>query len=465
VSSATPAASPAGGLLDRVERAAWQVPLPTRRLYLTLAVVAAAALAVSGLIAGWVVNRNADTIDDAREQGLELATAVTEYRTHLASADATAAATLIAGGLESTESRARYDEDLLQASAALTRAGLVARPEDGDSIEDLSEGLVEYAGLVESSRAYSRLGYPVGAAYLNVARDMVNDELVPTADQLRREGERRMADAANTVGGPLSLSLVAVVLLVAALIVLVGCAALVAGRSRRVIAHPALVGAFVAAVAALALVLNGILSQGSELRQAASGDIDTYLAANEAASALATLRVTEISAIAARGTGAELYAEFTTDAADGDAGADEEQPQAQALLDALDESGDDPGVADLRRAVANYVITVHQLEELDLAGGDNQAAARLALSTDPDAGELAPSGFAYAVAATGSLDPDAEPTLGSAQGNVAEATDVVEARFDAAADAGASPAVPVALGLIAAALAAGGTLARGRRYR
>ena len=432
---------------------AWRVPLSTRRLFVTLALVSAAAVAAAGLAAGWVASRNANTIDDAREQGLDLATAVTEYRTRLASADATAAATLIAGGLESTEDRARYDEDILAASAALTRAGLVARPEDRANIQTMSDGLVQYAGLVETSRANSRLGYPVGSAYLNQARDLVNDELVPTADQLRREGERRMAEAANSVGGPLSI--LAVVLLVLAVVVLSGCAALVAGRSRRVIAHPALVFALVAIVGALVVVFNGIVSQAGELREAASDDIDAYVDANAAASSLASLRVTEISAVAARGSGADLYAQFHPEGVET---ADGERIQpATDLLDALDEQADVPGVTTLRDRVSDYIASVEQVETADLAG-DNQGAADLALSPEGSAGT-------YALAATGSIEPDADPAPGSALGNVAVETADLEDRFDAAADADIHPVVPVLLGLLAALLAAAGTLARGRRYR
>ena len=64
----------------------------------------------------------------------------------------------------------------------------------------MASGLVEYAGLVETSRANTRLGYPVGSAYLNQARDLANDDLVPRAERLRRVGEQRMAQAANSVG-------------------------------------------------------------------------------------------------------------------------------------------------------------------------------------------------------------------------------------------------------------------------
>ena len=343
VSTATPAAPPAGSLLDKVERTAWRVPLPTRQLFVILALVAAAALALSGLIAGWVANRNDHIIDDAREQGLDLATAVTDFRTNLAAADAAAAATLIAGGLESTESRAQYDTDLLEASRALTDAGLVARPEDREDIRAMANGLVTYAGLVETSRANSRLGYPVGSAYLNQARDLANDDLVPRADRLRREGERRVAQASNSVGGPLSV--LAVLLLVAAVVVLAGCAALVAGRSRRVIAHPALVGSLVAIVAALGVMLYGIVSQASDLRRAASDEIDAFVAANSTSSGLSNLRVTEISAVAARGSGAALYDEFD------DAG----QPSCSPAWSAAGSDPDAPLVSDLRTRIDDYV--------------------------------------------------------------------------------------------------------------
>jgi hypothetical protein len=401
---------------------------------------------VSGLVAGWVASRNADTIADAREQGLELATATTEFRTNLAEADALAAATLIAGGLESTESRSAYDVALLQASQALTEAGLVATPDDREDISAMASGLVEYAGLVETSRANTRLGYPVGSAYLNQARDLANDDLVPRAERLRRVGEQRMARAANSVGG--FLGIFAIVLLVAALAVLVGCSLLIAGRTRR-IAHPALLAATLATVAALVVVVNGIASQSRELREAASGDIEAYVAANLVASDLSDLRVTEISAVAARGSGAPLYEQF--------------QEGADSLLAEL--AADRPGIDELRGRVEDYVAAVGGVAEADL-GGNNQRAARLALSLEEGG-----SGDVYNLAAVGpEVDEDGDgrsdpPVAGSAAGNVLVEGDDLEARFDQVADADVQPLVPIALGGLAAILAAAGILARGRKYR
>lgn len=434
MSTATKAAAPTGSLLDRIEHAAWRVPLPTRRLFVTLALVAAGALAVSGLAAGWVAARNADTIADAREQGLDLATAATEFRTRLASADATAAGTLIAGGLESTESRAAYDEDVLEASRALTQAGLVATDDDAEDIGILASGLVDYAGLVETSRANTRLGYPVGSAYLNQARDLANDDLVPRAERLRRVGEQRIARAANSVGGPVGA--LAVVLLVAALIVLLGCSLIIAGRTRR-IAHPALLLATLAVIAALAFVFDGIASQSRELRQAATGDIDAYVAANEASSTLSNLRVTEISAVAARGSGAPLYEEFGAD--------------TDALLTQLTEAPGDAGdIGELHSAVETYTTAVVDQVQATDESGDNRAAAQLALSTSPDD--------------TGSADAyDAAITV--AERNVENESGDLAQRFDAAGDADIPPVVPIVLGGVAAVLAAAGILARGRKYR
>lgn len=443
MSTATKAPASAGTVLERVERTAWRVPLPTRRLFVILAWIAAVALALSGIAAGWVAARNARTIDDARTQGLELATSVTAFRTRLAAADARAAATLIAGGLEPADERAAYDADVLAASNALTEAALVAREADRADISELGAGLVTYAGLVETSRANSRLGYPVGSAYLTQARDLANDDLIPRADRLRREGERRIARAANSVGGPISM--LAVVLLVLALLVLLGCAVLIAGRTRRV-AHPALVAAAVAVIAALAVVVSGITSQSSELRQAAEDDVDAFIAANEVARDLSNLRVTEISAVAARGSGEELYTLFTSGSEDtGFVGADELQAR---LAETAEDAGDPAG---LRDAVDAYVAAAERVRTADQEEGNNQLAAQLALSAPEVEGQG--SGDAYQEAN--------DIALTSAE---READDLAE-RFDAAGDADIHPLVPIALGGVAAVLAAAGTLARGRKYR
>ena len=405
--------------------------------------LAGASLVLSSVAAAAVAARNADTIDGARTNGLDLAQAATDFRTHLANADAAAAGTLIAGGLETNEQRAQYDEELLAASEALTKVGLAATPDDEEAVNALSDGLVEYAGLVEAGRANSRQGLPVGAAYLETARAEANDQLAPRAEQLQREGEQRMARAANSVGG--LLGGVAVVLLVLGIVVLVGCALVVAGRTRR-FTHPALLLSGVAAVACLVWVTGGILAQGSELRRAATGDVSNFVEANEAANALSDLRVTEIDAVAARGSGMAAYDQFASDA---------DELLAEDIVNDGDRIGYRAAIEAYRDAVVGDGDSVRKL---DLDDGDNPAAATATLEG------------ASKVAFDGRDEPTEDlPAVDGATdlagASVTAAGDTLESRLDAASDANVTPLIPVLLGMVAAVLAVGGILARGRKYR
>jgi hypothetical protein len=206
----------------------------------------------------------------------------------------------------------------------------------------------------------------------------------------------------------------------------------------------------------LGVMVYGITSQATELRRAAGEDIDAFVAANATSSGLSNLRVTEISAIAARGSGTDLYDAFDEESA--------------ALLDALEADGGDPSaaqVSELRDRIDDYVTTVGEVRAMD-EGGDNLGAGQRALSLEPGG-----SALAYDLAATGQkvesnegvLVPPSPPDPASAAGLAERDTADLEDRFDAAADAGIHPVLPVALAVLAAVLAVAGTLARGRRYR
>jgi hypothetical protein len=411
-------------MLDRLERSAWAIPLPTRRLFILLAWLTAGVLAAGSLAGAAVTTRNAATVDRARDQGLGIARSATTFRTELATADAVAAGTLIDSGLESPESRAGYDRHLLRASRALTNAGLVAADADREDVAALADGLVRYAGLVESARANSRLGYPLGAAYLSQARHLANDDLVPRAERLRRVGEQRVARAANTVGGPVAT--VALALLVFGVLLTLAAGAVLAGRTRRVV-QPALAVAVLVAVTVTALVAGSVDRQSNELRRAAGDDVGRLIAANDASSTLANLRVTEIGAVAAHGSGDALYKQFLTD--------------ASALAHRLANStppGVDPDAVDA------YRVAVVQVRAID-GKGDNTGAAASTLSGQ--------SSKAYG------------KVQGEAARQVTEASDALASRIEQARHDRLPPAVPLALGLAAALAAAVGVLARGRRYR
>jgi len=425
----TTTAAPAPSVLKGLEGAAWRIPLSTRRLFLAIAAGVVGAILASSLAAAWVASRNADTIADARSTGLDVARAATEFRTHLAAADAQAASTLLSGGLEAPDTRDVYVDNLAAASQALTDAALVATEDDREDIELLAAGLTRYAGLVETARANARQGFPVGAAYLGQARSLARDDLVPRADHLRRVGEQRVARAANSIGGPIGAA--AIILLLLALAVLLASAGLIAGRSRR-LTHPALLAAMFAAFLALLAVTRGIVAQSNELRAAATTDIDAYVAANDAAFTLSNLRVTEISAVAAHGSGGPLYDEFMSSATD--------------LVSGLGRES--------RGAVEDYVAAVDQVRAADVDDGDNRAAAQLTLGDFEDQSRRDSSSGGLFLQADARTADDVDSTF-------ADLSD----RYDEAAASGIEPWVPVVLGFLAAGLAAAGTLARARRYR
>lgn len=418
-----------------LEQFAWRLmSRRTNRLFLVLAITVAAALSTSGLAAAWVSSRNADTIADARESGLDLARASAEFSTRLTAYDAEATTTLLAGGITEPAARSGYDPDLLEtgrplagydpnlslAALALVDAGLVATDEDHRDLRTLNEGLVRYTRLVETARTNSLQGNPVNAAYLNQARTIAQEDLLPVADGLRRTGERRVAQAANDVGGPVSAA--AVALLALALSVLVATTLVAAGRTRRVV-HPALLAATAAAVVGLAIVTTGIWSQSRDLREAATTDIAAYVEANEVAADLADLRVTEITAVATQGRGEDVYARFHTDAGD--------------LAERLDGTS-------LLAPLNSYVDEVDEVEQL-AQDGERQDAADSTREGD----SATQFGLAY--------DTSSDQVIRAAAD--------LDDRFDDVAAADTEPLVPIALGVVAALLGAGGILARGRQYR
>jgi len=417
----------AGGVLDAIERRAWRIRLPTRRLIVVLATATAGAVIVASLTAAWVAARNNATIHEARVEGLGVASAATQFRTSLAAADAEAFGSLISGGIaippadqNAAGSEETYATHLEDASKALADAALAGTSDDARDLRALSAGLTEYSGLVESARANSLQGFPVGASYMGLAHQLASNELVPTANHLRREGEQRVASAAKSVSGPLGV--LAIVLLMVAALAVIGASAVIAGRTRRML-HPALVAAAVFALVSTAVMAFGIARQFTQLRSAATNEVDTYFDTNDISYALAQARVNEISAVAARGSGAPLYDQFH---------------QGTETLDDLVEG------TDLAGPVKRYEDGAAAVEQKDMAG-DNQGAAAIALTGDSATG--------YQAAAD------------AVTSDVEQAGDALADRIDGAEAASIPPLVPLGLGALAAGLAAAGILYRGRRYR
>jgi hypothetical protein len=134
------------------------------------------------------------------------------YRS-LSDADATEAAAFLSGGLEPLSLRYRYEADIAQAARRLEAATAAAGSSTaGSSLATLAAGLPEYTGLVETARANNRQGFPVGAAYLAQASNLMRSTLLPAARDLYAQENAQLSAADNRATALPYLALVVAVL-------------------------------------------------------------------------------------------------------------------------------------------------------------------------------------------------------------------------------------------------------------
>ena len=354
--------------------------------------LAGAALVLSSVAAAAVAARNADTIADARDNGLGMAQAATNFRTHLANADALAAGTLITGGLETTAQRADYDEQVLAASEALTQAGLAATDDDEELVNALSDGLVRYAGLVETSRANSRQGFPVGAAYLDQASAVLRSDVLPQLDELVQANSDRVDASFDSVGSVPWLLALGILALAALVVVQVW----LARRTHRRLNA----GLFWSTVLALAATIAGAFVLGSTAQRAAdvrNGPYDETVSVSNAYSLANDAKSQESFTLIKRGSGAVYEEQFVA-----------KTDEARDLL--VRPTVDDNLVVLLNRWVASH----EEIRALD-DGGDWDGAVALAISEERGApNDL----FAqFSTAASSSLESSAAQTHDALSGS------------------------------------------------
>jgi hypothetical protein len=140
------------------------------------------------------------TTIDHRQQALTsvldhtepLSFAAGQLYTKLSVADAAAATAFIAGA-EPQAVRQRYEQSITDASVALTRAasGLTDEPML-TLLGRISAELNVYTGLVETARTNSRAGNPVGSSYLAEASSLMQETILPDAQQLYNETSSRV---------------------------------------------------------------------------------------------------------------------------------------------------------------------------------------------------------------------------------------------------------------------------------
>jgi hypothetical protein len=210
-----------------VRRAWWRPRLDgattPARLRLLLALLILLSLAW-GVLAALTADQHASAAADVVAVSEPLSLDAEQIYTSLSDADATAANAFLAGGLEPTKARQRYQADITEAairieaasalvgsSAARTQLpGHLAKQASaagtavGDDLAILSGQLPAYTDEVGTARADNRLGLPLGAAYLREASALLRGTLLPAASDIyTRESALLTSASAQATGLPL----------------------------------------------------------------------------------------------------------------------------------------------------------------------------------------------------------------------------------------------------------------------
>ncbi len=346
---------------------------PGRLTSLMLALLAIGlATGVAGLVGS--VQRSS-LVDEVRTRSGPLAVQAQELYRSLSDADAAAASAFLSGGVEPPQLRDRYQADIAAASAALAAAA-AGTDSDLPALRQLSAQLPVYTGLVETARAYNRLGLPVGAAYLGEASGLMRGQLLPAAQQLYRfETDRLAADR----GGASAVPWLALLLGLVTLAGLVWAQLRLSRQTHRTL-NVGLVAATLAGLVMVSWVGTAWVAAASQLHASnREGSAQVELLAGARIAALQA-RADEALTLVARGTGEvfekDFTAQLTTLAGPGG---------TSGVLSRARAAATDPAVRSvLDSAVAEVRSwrTVHQkLRELD-DGGSYGEAVKLAIDAD-----------------------------------------------------------------------------------
>ncbi|MEV4314603.1 hypothetical protein [Actinocrispum sp. NPDC049592] len=165
----------------------------------TLALLVVVVGLAAGVFGAISVQGRVQALDDLSARSGPLSEAAQEIYRSLSDADATATGAFLSGGLEPAAVRARYEQDIAQASNSLAFAIAARDTADvtaaGSPLATLAGQLPVYTGLVETARANNRQGLPLGVAYQREASTLMSTKLLPAAQSLyEAESGRVSAD-------------------------------------------------------------------------------------------------------------------------------------------------------------------------------------------------------------------------------------------------------------------------------
>jgi hypothetical protein len=327
-----------------------------------VAVVLIAALLAVGVTASTTVSDRQDRLETLRSHTEPLADAAQRIYGALSFANTTAATAFLSGGVEPQDVRDRYDAAIGQASAGLVTASNGVSPNDIHSLTlltDLSNQLAVYTGTIATARANNRAGRPIGVAYLSESSALMQQSILPSAEQLYRT----QADAVMASGrsaGPLR-AVIAGAVLVLGLLVLAQL--YVARRSKRRLNPGLVLASVLVAMLAVWLTVAGLLSARAAVgaRTEGGGPLDTAVTARILAE---QARADEILGLLKRGSDTQSDSNF-----------DKRTAQLAQLLegDRMKEAAD---------ALDRWVQSHDEIRRR-LAGGDYPGAVAIARDDGP----------------------------------------------------------------------------------
>lgn len=160
-----------------------------------IAIVLVAAVLAAGVTASTTIADRRGRLEALRSHTEPLADAAQRIYGALSIAN-TAATTFLSGGIEPQDVRYRYDEAIGQVSAGLVTASNGVPPNDVRSLTlltDLSNRPAVYTGMIATARANKRAGRPIGVAYVSEASALMQQAILPSAEQLYRTQADAMA--------------------------------------------------------------------------------------------------------------------------------------------------------------------------------------------------------------------------------------------------------------------------------
>jgi hypothetical protein len=273
-------------------------------------IMGAAVLAavIAGVVLAAATSARTDAADAVATRDEPLLVGADGLYASLSDADATAATTFLRGGTEPADLRTRYLADLRRAGDQLVALGRRVRdPAEVAALRTITSDLPTYSGLMETARANNRQGFPVGAAYLRQASDLMRASILPAAGRMYAAEARRLGERQRT-GTSKTVVVAALIVGIAAVCVLLAVQVFLARRMHRVF-NIGLVVATVVLVGLLAWTGVAMITAGNALASSQREGSDTVQVLSAARVLWLRAQADESLALVARGGGDRYVAD------------------------------------------------------------------------------------------------------------------------------------------------------------